>query len=802
VELEDRAPDPPQRFALDEVALAVRGLGHDRSGALELTATGPDGARLKAAGTVGAVPVSAALRVTLAGVALARYAAYLPPAPRAALAGGRGELAARVRYDIHGLRVAEGRIAVTDLALQDGERALLGVARAAAEGIQADLAARRLHVAALRAAGVRAQVRRDADGTLDLARALAPAPAPPGRPPGGETAAADGPGATRGSPSAPAPGTWHVTVDELAVTAQALRITDAAADPAVTLHVAQATLEAHAYDSAKPSPLPLTLTAALAGGGALRVQGALRLRPLGIEAAVAARHLPLPLAQPYLAAAAHLALRAGALEGEGKLAWHAGEPGATRFTGTLAVDGLDVRDTRRDAPLLAWESLRARDVDATPDAVAVGALRLVAPRLRYRITADGQSNLHGLRRTEGGGRAKTAPAAGPSAPPMPVVRVARLRVSGGTLDFADHTLPTPFAVTIEQLGGTVNALSTAPGTTTRLSLAGRVDGYAPARVEARVTPGQPLEAEFALRFRDVELATFSPYSGKFAGYRIRSGTLDLDLEYTVEGHRIAGRNRVVLDRLELGERVQSADATSLPVGLAIALLRDSRGVIDLDLPVRGSLADPQFDFRALIGKALASAVRKVVTAPFAFLARLVGGEEPPRAVHYPPGVATLAPRQVEALAPLAQALAQRPGLGVVVTGAAGREGDARALAAQRLGEAVDEVDEDEPWERIKALYEKRFGADPEDDLPEPPDGTEPTREERRAAAFAHARARLIGAFLPDGAALEALARARAGAVRDALIAAGVDGARVETGAARLVADAGADAPVETTLRLR
>lgn len=875
--LDDQALAAPVSIALRDITLTGQALttrpGPDAAPArIQLDATLPDAATLAVHGTLGLMPLSADVELNVHRLGLPRYAPWLPPGPAGALRSGKADVTARLAYGPPGATVRDARVTLRDLALADAQgETVLAVPAAAVQDISADLAARRARAGAVQVDGLRATLRRDAAGTVNLLAMLMPgADASPGasagEPPGSATPNADtqSPATTPAPPApatepapipptapeaetappppppaapetetaaSPAPpaapedaapaaatssppatnGAWQFEVGEVRLNAGPVTWTDAATDPPFALGIAQASASVRGYASATAEPLPVSVQATLDGGGTLGADGSVAPDASAVTASVTVEGVPLALAQPYLGAAAHLELSAGTADAKGTLTWRAKDPRATpNFNGTATILALDLHDTRRDERLLAWKRLRARDISATPGAVDIGRITLDAPWFRYRIDPDGQSNLRGL--------ARAAPAAGPgtAAPPVaasapdpapapvdPTVRVGALRVRAGTLEFADQTLNPNFAVTIDKLAGTLRDLSTAPGTTTTGTLDGQVDGYAPAQVQATVTPRpEGLQAQFGLRFRDIEMSTFSPYSGKFAGYRIRRGTLDLDLQYTLEGRVLEGDNRIVLDQLELGEQVDPEAAGSLPLGLAIALLRDSRGVIDLNLPVRGDLSDPQFDYRALIGKALRGALRKIVTAPFAFLGSLLGGEKPPQSVTFAPGEGTLAPRQAEALTRLAQALVERPGVRVVVSGAAGRKEDARALASARLDALLAASDADEPWQRLRELYRERFDADPEDDLPEPPPGTEPTRDERRAAAFAHARTRLTATLMPDDAALEALAQARAHAVMSTLTGAGVAAERLEPGAARIIAATPEDTRVRTTLRLR
>jgi len=179
-------------------------------------------------------------------------------------------------------------------------------------------------------------------------------------------------------------------------------------------------------------------------------------------------------------------------------------------------------------------------------------------------------------------------------------------------------------------------------------------------------------------FRNLEMRNLTPYSGKFAGRKIESGKLSLELEYKVLDRKLKGENQIVIDNLKLGERVESKDATSLPLDLAIALLSDSKGVIDLGLPVQGSLDDPQFSMGGLVWKAITNLLTKIVTAPFRAL--LGGSGEEFEAVLFEPGEARLLPPEREKLAKLATALEKRPQLKLAIEGRFDRERDREALA--------------------------------------------------------------------------------------------------------------------------
>jgi hypothetical protein len=296
----------------------------------------------------------------------------------------------------------------------------------------------------------------------------------------------------------------------------------------------------------------------------------------------------------------------------------------------------------------------------------------------------------------------------------------------------------------------------------------------------------------------MELTTFSPYSGKFAGYRIDKGKLSVDLNYLVENRQLDAKHRIVIDQLQLGERVESADATKLPVRLAIALLKDRNGVIDLDLPVTGSLDDPEFRLGRILWKVVANLVTKAVTAPFALLGALFGGGEDMQYLDFAPGAATLDDANRAKLAQVVKALDARPGLALdvpmVVRPASDRDALAarrwdeqlQAAAAQSLGRRAAEpgaaaallADRERYLELLTRLYRSQSGAKPE--IPKPPAPAEGAAPVDRAA---HAIAWLEGALKPrivvTDAELATLAKERARAVQSGLLdGTGIDPSRV------------------------
>lgn len=403
-----------------------------------------------------------------------------------------------------------------------------------------------------------------------------------------------------------------------------------------------------------------------------------------------------------------------------------------------------------------------------------------------------------------GGKAsgsRNAPAGGADGT-MPIT-IGTVRITNGSANFADLWIQPNFAVGIQQLNGTIEGLSSAPDSRAKIDLEGKVDRYAPALIKGEVNVFSAAAfSEIKMSFKGVEMTTATPYSGHFAGYKIEKGKLSVDLDYRVHDRQLEAGHRFVIDQLQLGERVESPDAVNLPVRLAVALLKDRNGVIDVDLPVSGSLDDPKFRIGPLIWKAVVNLLTKVVTAPFAMLGRMFGGGEDMNLIEFDPGSATLDDEARKRLASLMNALKERPQLQLDVPMVFSPELDGATLASQKLqaalletkaaegsrkrdsGKPVDPAVLDDPAERFRllvALHRAQLGKD----APLPPAAQALEAAGRRKdeaqlpAASQELETELLARMQPSQAELEALGKQRSDAIQAELLGSGeVDATRV------------------------
>jgi outer membrane protein OmpA-like peptidoglycan-associated protein len=371
----------------------------------------------------------------------------------------------------------------------------------------------------------------------------------------------------------------------------------------------------------------------------------------------------------------------------------------------------------------------------------------------------------------GGGKAKPLQAS-----------IERLRIESGTLHFADRSLASPFEVTMRELSGTITGLGNASSEPARIRLAGRVQPYGSARIRGTIDLDAPTQlADIRADLRNLRLEAFNPYIAKFAGYRIQSGRLSAQLRYELREGRLQGTNRLAFAQMQLGEKLEARGLLDVPLELVVALLADSQGRIDLEIPVRGNLNDPQFDLGAIVARAFGNVLHKIVSAPFRALAALFGGkdagDEDPGNVAFQPGSSALSPPAEEGVARLAKVIAERPHLGIEVRGGYDPARDLEALRLRGAREAVSraagvrgppDLSDRKVVRAAEALYLKRIG-------------DRASLEALRKSEERYGRAllqRLAAAVPADEGAAQALAAERAQAVRSALIDHGLDAARV------------------------
>jgi hypothetical protein len=603
-----------------------------------------------------------------------------------------------------------------------------------------------------------------------------------------------------GEPEATSEGGMPATViRDLDVVEGAIRFADhltTASDPSgttATIAVQEFSLSLDDVVLHENTGFPVHFAGQLKAGGAFSFDGEMRVSPaFEINGDLRAEALALSPAEPYLQQLARLAIEGGNLSLDGRLSVSDDEPLAYR--GSAGVDGLSLAllDPGDTEPVAGWQAMEIEQLDLSLAQRSFEASRvsIEGGSGRVIIHEDQTTNFNHLLVA----RAEVEDPApegddGEDAAPLRV-SIAGIVLADSRLQFADYSLPLPFSTRIHKLNGEVSTLASDTQTPANVQLEGQVGEHGLARIEGTINAWQPMrDTTVMLTFRNLVVPDYSPYTVAFAGRRIAEGRMDLDLGYRVADGKLEGSNAIVLHDLELGEKVESPSAMDLSLSLAVALLKDSEGVIQMDIPVTGNLGDPNFELGGEIRSAIGDAIGNIVSAPFHFLAGLLGaGEEDLQRIAYPAGRSDLTSPQRQRVGLLRKALVKRPELVLEIAGPFDPDVDGPALKRQRAVEQLAEwlreqgrevsspdLTAEPTQDAMEAIFSSAYPETSLDEvrkrftreLDQNPEG----RSAFDAVAYrAHLAEEVIAAQPVTDSDLVALGQARAAAVRDRLLA--------------------------------
>ncbi len=493
--------------------------------------------------------------------------------------------------------------------------------------------------------------------------------------------------------------------------------------PAATAGVRELEVELDRIDSRNGTLIPLSASGNLARGGRIEVRGKLGLLPAVTFKGKAHTHeVPLSVGQAYAQQAARVQIDGGIIDSNIEIDVPAGKP--AELSGQLSVSGLEVKDTMKQEPLLGWDKLDIEQFDLDAGGLEISRLDFTGLSARVIVFADHSSNLSALTVEKSTPEAPGEQAGGAAAF---AVSIGGISIKDSALDYSDLSLPLPFAARVAKLKGTVSALTTGSTEPANVSLEGQVDEYGLARIDGALDLFDPARhMDIEMEFRNLLMSSLTPYSILFAGYKIDEGKLETKLHYTIDAGQLQAQNSLVISDLKLGEKVEQPGAADLPLALAVALLKDANGVIDIDVPVSGDVNDPQFDIGGVIRKALAGVITKVVGAPFRLLGRLIGmHSEDLGEFQFLAGRSDLTPPEMEKVSQLEKALAKRPQLVIEIAGVTAPAIDKPALQSARLSarllKGIDDTEgrlddtmllNDKVLTAMESLFSERFPEQP------------------------------------------------------------------------------------------
>jgi hypothetical protein len=657
-----------------------------------------------------------------------------------------------------------------------------------------------VELAGVTVSGMKAQAWMAPDGSINLVSLFAPAATAAAAP----TVAGEAPTpepASNSAPSAAPPATaaadtsrpWQVKVASVELANASVDFEDRMKEPVKQFAVAPLNVDLQNVSLDLARPVPISIDAVINGHAPFEADGTVTPDPLAADLDISLAHARMTILQPYVLPLADLTITGGLLAVRGKMRLDPPEaPGPDlSFAGDIQVDGFKSVDNALHQDLVNFRLLELGEVryEMGPDAASVDRVLVREPYARVIISPERVINIAAVldpqgtaaaleaRRAEAaaearmtaaekrrrdqsreeaeklaakGRKAKGASAPLPELAPLPAdempIRIREVRIERGTMDFTDLYIRPNFSAKVTQLGGTLTALSSDPKSHAKVDLAGKVGEYSPVTISGELQPfAFERYTDIGMKFENISLPIFNPYSGEYAGYSIAKGKLTTDLHYLIRDKELDAQHKIRIDQREWGEETAGKGEATLPVKFATALLKDRHGVINLDVPVGGTLDDPTFRIGPIVWQIIKNIIVKAVTAPFALLGSLFEGAEEAQFVDFAPGSAELDATTAQRLGALSKSLVEKPEIKLDVPIGVLPEIDGPALAERayerELAEAMtstrrkggkDEAslptfDSLEPKRKIEvltALVAKQTGSEPQvPEPPAPPEGT-------------------------------------------------------------------------------
>ena len=536
---------------------------------------------------------------------------------------------------------------------------------------------------------------------------------------------------------------WLVSLKNLSVDNYAIQVEDQTLSEPITLAVEKMKLKGENISTARNSKGKLSLSLLLNKKGTISTTGGVSIDPISASLRMDLKDIDIAPFQAYFTDKVKITLASGAFSTAGDLSLGILDNKEVKgsYRGEAALSNLSSIDKLNAEDFLKWESLSFSDlhVGYNPLLIDVKGISLSNFYSRVIINADGTLNLQEILEKGGEKKESLQPSQTKEKTTQPLeekvissekgkkpsknISITTLTLQGGVIDFSDRSLQPGYSAQLQEIGGRISGLSSEETTMADLDLRGKLNDYAPLEITGKINPlKEDLYIDLKVRFKDMDLSPMTPYSGKYVGYTIEKGKLSFDLKYLIDKKKLDSQNNIFLDQFTFGEKVESPHATKLPVKLAIALLKDRKGEIKLDIPVTGTLDDPKFSIWGIILKILLNLIAKAATSPFALLGAAFGGGEELSYLEFDYGSTTLTEPDLKKIDTLNKALHDRPSLKLDIEGHVDIEKDKegirqylfnKKLKAQKLSEVVKKGQPAVPVDEVnidKQEYEKYLQA--------------------------------------------------------------------------------------------
>ena len=611
--------------------------------------------------------------------------------------------------------IVSGNVSLKKIAVEDGEKKslvrlpLFDIVIAPSEPLS-----QAVHLSKVSIQSPELEIRRDEKGKLNVSSLL---------PEKKETK----PVPEKATDSAP----FSLAIDEVEMTGGKFTFSDVTPSGPVNIAAKNMELKGENISTAKNSKSKFSLSLILDKKGKISTTGLVGIDPMTADLRMDMKSIEIGAFQPYFTDKVKITLTGGTFSTSGNFSLRETDHKELKiaYRGNANLSGFSSIDKANAEDFLKWNSLSFSDLSVgySPLSVDIKGIALTDFYSRVIVNPQGTLNLQ-----EMVVKSESEKEASPPAQPQEEIpesqknkgstnkiKIGTVTLQGGKIDVSDRSVTPEYSTALTEIGGRVSGLSSEETTLADVDLRGKLNDYAPLEITGKINPlKEDLYVDLRARFTDMDLSPLTPYSGKFVGYTIEKGKLSFDLKYLIDKRKLDSQNHIFLDQFTLGDRVESPKATKLPVKLAIALLKDRKGEIKLDIPVTGSLDDPKFNVWAIILKVLLNLIAKAATSPFSLLGSLFGAGEELSYVEFDYGSTEITEQNMKKIDTLVKALHDRPSLKLDIEGHVDLEKDKdgliqylfnKKIRAQKLNEMVKKGQPALPVDEVKVEppeYEK------------------------------------------------------------------------------------------------
>ncbi len=651
----------------------------EKDGPYQIQVVFPDGGRLAWQGDVSVNPLRATGRVEVNAVQIRGIWRYVQDQLRFSVDSGQLAISANYQFLMSNqgpeLTVDQISVKLSDLAIREKTRTApdLRIADISLSNGQLLLHEQRLQLDEISISSIDLKTFMTKDGELDLAQLFSPIDT--------DTEAAQTEQVDDIEP-------WSINLNRFVINKSQVAFSDQSTEPTAEIRIKDLDFVLSNINNQTDARFDFQASMHINQKGSLKMTGEIGAMPVFSDVSLILETLPLKDFQPYLNATTYMDIERGALMFDGKLQYfESASPYLFRLSGRSSVQKLAMLHSQTGDKVVAWNELKIKDLDLKlqPDSISISTITFDQLNSHVVINADGVMNVSSLMKEDKVATVEPQTEHSEAKTDVFPVSIDTVAINDGAVTFIDNTMSPRFTTKLSRFEGTIKGLSSEELAKADVELNGRVDDVAKLLVTGKINPLKgDLYSDINIKFEGYDMTAVTPYTGNFIGQAVDKGRLDLNLGYRVSERELVGENKISLDQFTLGRDIKSANAVNLPVGLAIALLKDANGRIDLSLPVRGNLDEPEFKISKIVFKALFNVITGIATSPFKLLSKLVGGDQELDKVAFVPGKLKMIENHQSRLDSLAKALMQRPQLSMEIRGLYDPDRDTRAMQKQKL----------------------------------------------------------------------------------------------------------------------